>query len=117
PTGGANSAVFIDLFHHQAYGFVRDASGGGPDGGGQEVQGGPAINDGVFHHLVLIRDVEAMKLAIYVDGTEVDEEDLDPGAAGALANADSEADPMTLGAAIEGGASFPANAVTGLIDD
>jgi hypothetical protein len=117
PTGGANSAVFIDLFHHQAYGFVRDASGAGPDGGGQEVQGGPAINDGVFHHLVLIRDVAAMKLAIYVDGTEVDEENLDPGAAGALANEDAEADAMTIGADIQGGTSSPANEFTGTIDD
>src|SRR5262249_31707089 len=75
------------------------------------------INDGVFHHLVLIRDVTAMKLALYVDGTEVDEEDLDPAAAGALENEDSEADPMTIGTNILGGTSSPANEFTGLIDD
>ncbi|HEY7631735.1 MAG TPA: LamG domain-containing protein, partial [Thermoleophilaceae bacterium] len=117
PTNAANSAVFLQLFQNQAYGFVRDAAGNGPNDGGQDVQGGPEINDGVFHHLVLIRDVTAMKLALYVDGTEVDEEDLDPGAAGALANEDSEADPMTIGGHIEGGATFEANAFTGLVDD
>jgi hypothetical protein len=117
PTDMANSSAILQLYQNQAYGFVRDAAGAGPNAGGQDVQGGPLVNDGVFHHLVFIRDVQAHKLALYVDGTEVDEEDLDPGAAGALANQDSEADPMTLGAAIEGGASFPANEFTGLIDD
>jgi hypothetical protein len=117
PSNHANSSAILQLFQNQAYGFVRDAAGLGPNAGGQDVQGGPSINDGVFHHLVLIRDVEAMKLALYVDGTEVDEEDLDPAAAGALANEDSEADPMTIGANILGGASSPANEFTGLIDD
>jgi hypothetical protein len=117
PTNQANSAVFVEVFDGQAYGFVRDASGEGPDGGGQELQAGPKIDDGAFHHIVFIRDVAAMKLALYVDGTEVAEEDLSPGAAGALANEDSEADPMQIGAHFEGGTSDPVHEFHGLIDD
>ena len=117
PTNQANSAAFLQLYQNQAYGFVRDTSGLGTIDGGQYVQGGPAINDGAFHHLVFIRDVQANKLALYLDGTEVDEEDLEPGAAGALANQDSEADPLTIGTNITGGTSDPENEFTGLIDD
>lgn len=117
PTNQANSAVFLDVVDGQAYGFVRDASGGGPGDGGQTLQAGPAIGDGVFHHLVFIRDVPAMKLALYVDGTEVSEENLDPGAAGALQNEDAEADPLTIGANITGGTADPENFFHGAIDD
>src|ERR1044071_1659667 len=63
PTNQANSAAILQLYQNQAYGFVRDTTGAGPSGGGQDVQGGPAINDGVFHHLVFVRDVAATKLA------------------------------------------------------
>jgi hypothetical protein len=117
PTNMANSAVTLEVFNNQAYGFVRDTTGNGPDGGGQQLDAGPNIADGVFHHLVFIRDVAAMKLAMYVDGTEVAEHDLDPGAAGALANQDGEADPLTIGAAINGGTSDRKLFFNGAIDD
>ena len=64
PTNMANSAAIIELFNNQAYGFVRDTTGDGPDGGGQQLHAGPNIADGVFHHIVFIRDVEAKKLAL-----------------------------------------------------
>jgi hypothetical protein len=117
PTNQANSAVFLKVVDNQAYGFVRDASGLGAEGGGQDLQAGPNVADGAFHHLVFIRDVAAMKLALYVDGTEVSEEDLDPGAAGALANQDSEADPLTIGATVTGGTTDLENLFDGAIDD
>jgi hypothetical protein len=117
PTNMANSDVSVEVFNKQAYGFVRDTSGLGPDGGGQQLDAGPNIADGVFHHLVFIRDVAAMKLAMYVDGTEVEELDLDPGVAGALANQDGEADPLTIGAAVNGGTTDRKDFFTGAIDD
>jgi len=96
---------------------VRDASGLGPAAGGQDLDAGPNIADGAFHHIVFIRDVGAMKLALYVDGTEVAEQDLDPGVAGALANQDGEADPLTIGAAVNGGTADRKDFFDGVIDD
>ena len=117
PTNQANSAVFLDVVDNQADGFVRDATGLGTVDGGQEIHTGPNVADGVFHHIVFIRDVTAMKLGLYVDGTEVSEQDLEPGVAGALANQDSEADPLTIGANVTGGTSALENFFHGAIDD
>jgi len=117
PTNQANSAVFLDVVDNQADGFVRDASGLGTVDGGQEIHTGPNVGDGAFHHIFFIRDVTAMKLGLYVDGTEVSEQDLDPGVAGALANQDSEADPLTIGANVTGGTSDLENFFHGAIDD
>jgi hypothetical protein len=96
---------------------VRDASGLDTNDGGQEILGGPPIADGVFHHLVFIRDVEGSRLAMYVDGTEVKDDPLDPAAAGALVNQDGEADPLTIGAIITGGLTTPEDLFDGAIDD
>jgi len=117
PTNMANSDLSLEVFNDQAYGFVRDASGLGPDAGGQQLDAGPNVADGSFHHLVFIRDVAAMKLAMYVDGNEVAEQDLDPGAAGALANQDGEADPLTIGAAVNGGTTDRKDFFDGAVDD
>jgi concanavalin A-like lectin/glucanase superfamily protein len=118
PTGNAASAIVIALIDGQVDGEVRDADAGGPDSdGGQNVYSGASIADGSFHHLVLFRDNEAGKVGLYVDGTEVAEENLDPGAAGATANLDGEADPMTLGGVIEGGTGTPKDFLTGAIDE
>src|SRR5437764_12593453 len=68
PASVANSAAQLWVVDGQAYGFVRDSTGMGPDGGGQQLQGGPNVADGAWHHLLFIRDVEAGKLALYVDG-------------------------------------------------
>jgi hypothetical protein len=64
-----------------------------------------------------VRDVEAGKLALYIDGIEVAEQDLEPAAAGPLGNDDSEADPITIGAYIGGGGSTPLGHVTGAVDE
>ena len=117
PSDVANSDIDLDLFDGIAGAYVRDSDAGGPDQGGQEIFGGPSFADGAFHHYVLIRDVEAAKLALYVDGIEVAEEDLDPAVAGALGNDDLEADPLTIGAYIGGGTSTPLGEVNGAVDE
>jgi len=98
-------------------GFVRDSGGDGAEQGGQEITGAQSFADGAFHRYVLIRDVEAAKLALYVDGIEVAEEDLDPGVAGPLGDDDGEADPLTIGAYIVGGSSTPNGLVNGAVDE
>jgi hypothetical protein len=115
--GGANSDIDFELLDGIAGAYVRDSDAGGPDQGGQEISGGPSFADGAFHHYVLIRDVEAAKLALYVDGIEVAEEDLHPAVAGALGNDDLEADPLTIGAYIGGGTSTPLGEVNGAVDE
>jgi hypothetical protein len=117
PTNMANSVFLLDVLDGQAEGFVRDASGLDSNDGGQEIDAGPPIADGAFHHLVFIRDVEGGRLAMYVDGREVEDDPLDPTAAGALVNEDGEADPLTIGAIITGGTTDPEHLFTGAIDD
>jgi concanavalin A-like lectin/glucanase superfamily protein len=117
PTNMANSAAMLDVVNGQAEGFVRDASGLGGNDGGQETLAGPQIADGTFHHLAFIRDVEGSRLAMYVDGTEVQDDPLEAGAAGAFANQGGEADPLTIGAVITGGSTEPEHLFTGAIDD
>src|SRR6476620_11612191 len=118
PSGGANSDIDLELVSGGfPDGFVRDSDAGGAEQGGQEITGSQSFADGAFHRYVLIRDVEANKLALYVDGIEVAEEDLDPGAAGPLGDDDGEADPLTIGAYIIGGSSTPNGLVNGAVDE
>jgi hypothetical protein len=117
PSGNANSDIDLELVDGIAGAFVRDSDAGGADQGGQEMFGGTSFADGAFHRYTLIRDVEAAKLALYVDGIEVAEENLDPGAAGPLANDDGEADPLTIGGYIGGGTSTLLGAVDGAVDE
>jgi hypothetical protein len=80
----------------RAYGIVRDGQATGDDLG-QDISGGPDIADGTFHHLALVRDVEAGTLSVYVDGALAAEEALEEQADGAITSADAEADPLTIG--------------------
>jgi len=85
PSGQANSVYVLYVINGNAVGEIRDADGGGPDPDeGQQVVGGP-VADGAFHHVALIRDNEAAKLSLYVDGVVASQEDLAAGAAGAFA--------------------------------
>jgi hypothetical protein len=100
----------------KGYGVVRDAAAMSGDTG-QRVTGGPEINDGRFHHVSLVRDVEAATLTVYVDYVLAGEELLEAQSDGPIANADSEADPLTIGAQFEGGTSDPKGDMTGLVDE
>jgi hypothetical protein len=117
PTDMASSVWELEVRDGAAFAYVRDADQGGPDNGGQVISGGSGFADGAFHHLIFIRDVGAAKLALYVDGIEVAEEDLDAGVSGALQNTDGEADPLTIGAQIEGGTSTPIDDFNGAVDE
>jgi len=120
PTGtdGNSFSVWeMEIRDGVAFGYVRDSDGGGPDNDGQLITGGPAIANGSFHHLVFIRDVEATKLSLYVDGSLAVQQNLDPNVAGPLENLDGEADPLTIGAQREGGTSNLIDDFTGQVDD
>ena len=101
----ASSDIDLGLIDGIAHAYVRDIDAGGTVSGGQEVIGGASLADGAFHRYAFVRDVEAGKLALYIDGIEVAEQDLEQAAAGPLGNDDGEADPITIGAYIGGGRS------------
>lgn len=119
-TNAASSSDWdLRVFGHKLYGFVRDTDQGGPDSGGQAIQGATTIDDGVFHHVALVRDVAAGKLRLYVDGALDAEATMGDGASGSISSIDGDADPVTIGAGLLGGTSNPDPNVefTGVIDE
>lgn len=119
PSFQAAAAFEIEIRNGRAFGYVRDDDSGGPaeDGEGQSISGGPLLNDGVFHQVALVRDIEAGVLALYADGIEVAEEPLNAGATGQLSNTDGQPDPFTIGGQTEGGSTTPIEEFAGTIDD
>ena len=117
PSGVANAMWEIEIRDGRAFGNVRDDDSNGPGGNGQVITGGPLLNDGAFHRVTLVRDVEAHVLALYADGIEVAEAPLNAGADSALTSTDGENDPMTIGAQFEGGTSTPIEEFAGSIDE
>jgi hypothetical protein len=116
PSNTANSVYEIEIRDGHGWGNVRDSDAGGT-GSDQQITGGPAIADGAFHHVALIRDVEAGKLSLYVDGVVAAEQNLGPAADGPIQNDDGQPDPITFGAQLEGGTSTPIEELTGAVDD
>lgn len=124
PTGGANSVYLLALSGGKANGYVRDTTGNGPLTGGQGLTGTADLADGAFHHLAFVRDVAGGQIRLLVDGALAESQALDPGAAGALASLDGEADDLYLGAVRRCLLPQPSscdgslvNQVTGQVDD
>jgi hypothetical protein len=113
---GNPSVYEIEVRDGRAFGGVRDAGAIG-NFPGQYLTGGSQIADGAFHHVALIRDVEAGKLSLYVDGVVAAEQPLDAQADGPIQNDDGEADPFTIGGQLVGGTSTPTDQMRGLVDD
>ncbi len=113
---GNPSVYEIEVRDGRAFGGVRDAGAIG-NFPGQYLTGGPQIADGAFHHVALIRDVEAGKLSLYVDGVVASEQPLEAQADGPIQNDDGEADPFTIGGQLEGGTTTLRDQMTGLVDD
>ena len=113
---GNPSVYEIEVRDGRAFGGVRDAGAIG-NFPGQYITGGPQIADGAFHHVALIRDVEAGKLSLYVDGVVAVEQALEAQADGPIQNDDGEADPFTIGGQLVGGTSTPTDQMRGLVDD
>lgn len=119
PGTPTNSAWRIGVIEGKPYAFVRDSDAGGliGDDGGQLIKSGRSIADGSFHKLALIKDVEAGRLSLYVDGIAVGEQLLAAGASGALRDDDHVADPVTIGARLGPGSNNPNFEFSGAIDD
>jgi Concanavalin A-like lectin/glucanases superfamily len=117
----SSSSWDLRVVDHHAFGFVRDADKGGPvdQGEGQNIAGATVVDDGVFHHIALVRDQAAGHLRLYVDGALDGDQPLNAGASGALSDLDGDADAVTIGGGILGGQSTPDPDVefTGVIDE
>ena len=113
---GNPSFYEIGVAGGQGFGVVRDGAAVSGDGG-QDVKGGARVDDGRFHHISLVRDVEAGTLSLYVDYLLAAEEALEAQSDGAIIDGDGEADPLTIGTQFEGGSSTPQGDFTGLIDE
>jgi Concanavalin A-like lectin/glucanases superfamily len=119
PSSQANSVWQLLVYDGRAYGDVRDTDASGPadEGSGEVVTAGPLLNDGAFHRVTMVRDVDAQVLALYADGIEVAERPLNAGADGALSDTDGENDPVTIGATLIGGTNTPGAEVSGSVDE
>jgi Concanavalin A-like lectin/glucanases superfamily len=107
-TNAASSSDWeLRVLAGHAFGIIRDADQGGTDSGGQYFDGTTNIEDGVFHHIALVRDQAAGHGRLYVDGVLQDDEVLNDGASGALSNLDGDADQVTIGGGILGGTGSP----------
>jgi hypothetical protein len=102
----------------KASGTVRDGAAFG-NFPGQTMTGGRSVNDGSFHHVSLVRDVEVGMLSLYVDGLVAAEAPLEAQADGPITDGEGEPDPLTIGAQIEGGQSTlqPGTELNGLVDE
>lgn len=76
-----------------------------------------AVNDGHWHHLVGVRDATASTDILYVDGQLAATTSLAPVDDGPMTNQDGEVDPITFGAAIDGGKSTLVGFFAGGIDE
>src|SRR5205823_2271515 len=61
-----NSYWELSIAGGKAVVSVRDHNGGGTSG--LSVTGAKMIDDGIIHHVALVRDVAGAKLLLYVDG-------------------------------------------------
>ena len=98
--------------------FVRDGTALGPDSGGQQLTGTSAVADGRDHLLALTRDVDAQRLALYVDGVQEAQAPLGLGTNGSINDEDSLPDPFTIGTDRATGVTpAPMDPFSGTIDE
>lgn len=98
---------------------MRDPTSGGPGNDGIQIATGPnGVEDGVFHHLVAVRDVKAKRLLMYLDGRAVVSDILADGVAGPLAPSDDgDVDVLSFGAVADAEAATFSGFFTGAIDE
>lgn len=75
------------------------------------------INDGQWHHLVGVRDSQAAKLLLYVDGALAVSANLTQAQNGAMTNSDGETDLIAIGASPSAGTTGFTPTFTGAVDE
>jgi hypothetical protein len=113
PNNDASSGWALGVMDGAVYGWVRQAQVAGD---GQYLTGADVAN-GLWHQLGFVRDTQAGKALLYIDGALNTSADLNDEAVGPLANDDGDDDPITIGAHVVGGQTALDNEFTGLIDE
>jgi hypothetical protein len=75
------------------------------------------VADGSFHHLAMSRDMAAAQFRLYADGQLVASTNLNIATGGDISNGDGEADPLLVGAVVQGGSQVRQWFFRGLIDE
>lgn len=109
PGGGSVYAIYVNG-NGKLLGILRDSAGTQ-----QNLTGATVVADGVYHHIALVRDTTGLQMQLYVDGV------VDASApltvTGTMKDDDSELDPFTIGAIIQGGANHPSQLFQGQVDE
>lgn len=109
PGGGSVYAIYVNG-NGKLLGVLRDSAGTQ-----QNLTGVTVVADGGYHHIALVRDTTNSQMQLYVDGV------VDASApltvTGTMKDDDSELDPFTIGAIIQGGANHPSQLFQGQVDE
>jgi hypothetical protein len=76
-----------------------------------------AVNDGMWHHIVGVRDATAMTASVYVDGALAASASPVAAQFGAMTNADNDVDLVTIGASVVAGMTTYTSLYPGVIDE
>jgi hypothetical protein len=118
PSGADNSDYAMGInANGTLYAYLRDSDQGGDVSGGQQLIGNHAVNDGVFHHVAMVRDTSAGHFQLYLDGGLEADGLFNPGASGTIKDDDNEADPLTIGASMNAGSTEMRAFFEGTIDE
>ncbi|MBI3423923.1 MAG: HYR domain-containing protein, partial [Acidobacteria bacterium] len=115
PPGVANSIYFVTIKDGKLETTIRDTDASAP--GIQVLAGATFLADGNFHHVVMLRDIAASQLRLYVDGVLDASAALNAAADGAIKDDDGEPDPFLIGARFVGGATTKTEFFSGIIDE
>ncbi len=115
PSNSANSVYDLYVHDDKLEGEIRDTTGAD-----QVLTGTHTVTDGKFHHVAMLRDMEAnpKQMVLYLDGNIEVSATLIP--TGVLKDDDGEADPVTIGTVIQNnvnGCGCPIEFFSGVIDE
>ncbi len=101
------------------YGYLRSSETGGPGDPhtGQTLDGHRVVADGQWHHFALVRDLEAGRNTLYVDGTEETFVVANPGSSRRISDETDFKPPVCLGAYFGTGATIPSYFFNGRIEN
>ncbi len=115
PSFVARSLYFVTIKDGKLEATLRDTDESAP--GIQVLDGVTFLSDGNFHHVVMLRDIAAGQLRLYVDGMLDASAALNAAADSAIKDDDGEPDPFLIGARFVGGTTSKTEFFSGVIDE
>ena len=115
PSGNADSVYLLGMNSGVPYAWIRNHSTDGSVANG--VGSSSSVADGLWHHVVVVRDQAAGMLLFYVDGTLAGSVATVGATSGSLTNDDGEPDPLVIGAHVAAGQYTKTDFFHGKIDE